>query len=113
MTDRQLDGLVASFLKSCHRLFDRFTRATNHPLPVAVDVGNDHVAIDGFQHSFDLLNRRKHRRHFAVVVHRHSSHPAAACTHCFQCVFKRQRARSNQRPYSPRLCPIVISGAIP
>ena len=64
---------------------------------LAVDVGDHHVAVDRLQDSLDFLERRKDRRHPAVVVHRHARHFTAAGADGFQRVLEGKGAGGNQR----------------
>src|SRR6266704_1883050 len=74
MTDRQFRRLITSFFENLHGLRDRVTGAADYRLMLAVDVGDDYVAGDSFQNSFDFRERRKHSGHLACVSYRYTSH---------------------------------------
>ena len=78
-------------------MLDRLAGAADHRLVLAVDVGDDDVAVDRLQDPLDFVQRREHGRHRAVVRHRNARHLAAAGAHGFQRVVQRGAARRNQR----------------
>ncbi len=95
MAHRQRDGVVAGFLEQLHGLLHGFARAADHRLGIAVQIGDHHVAIHRAEDALDLRQRRKHRRHAAVIGHRDARHFAAACAHGFQGIRERHGARAH------------------
>ena len=71
-------ALMPGRLERLDRALDRVGRAADDRLAVAVDVGDDDVAVDGADDPLDLGQRAEHRGHRAVVPHRQVRHLAAA-----------------------------------
>ena len=80
---------------------------------IAVDVGDHHVAVDRLQDSLDFVERRKHGRHPAVVFHRHRVISRPRALTASSASSKGRAPDATSAPYSPRLCPIVMSGWMP
>ncbi len=93
----QLDHLMAGVAESFHGRFDRGGRATDDRLRLAVEVGDDDVAVDGVERGLDLVERREDRSHQPVVVEGHGGHLATAGGDGLECVGERQCARGHQR----------------
>ena len=66
-----------------------------------------------FSNTLDFGERRKDRGHLAVVGHGDARHLAAARADGFQRVFEGQAPAATSAPYSPRLCPMAMSGRMP
>jgi hypothetical protein len=67
---RQQYGVGALVGEGPNRALDRLGRSADDRLAGAVDVGDDDVAVDRADDSFDLLQRGEHGRHGAVVLQR-------------------------------------------
>ena len=89
--------LYPAFCERRHGLLDRGAGAADDGLVLAVDIGDDDVAVDRLQDPFDLGERRKHGRHPAVVAHRDARHLAAAGADGLQRVVEGQSAGGDQR----------------
>ena len=78
-------------------MLDGFARAADDRLPVAVDVGDHHVAGHGLQDSLDFLQRGKHCGHAALVFRSKAGHFTAAGADGFECVRKGKCVGGKQR----------------
>ena len=70
---------------------------TDHRLLGAVDVGDDHVAVDFFQGTLDLAQWGKYSQHGPIIGNGDSRHFLAARTHSAQRIGKRHDASGHQR----------------
>ena len=70
-------------------------------LPVAVDVGDHGIAIDRLDDFFHFIDRREHRCHQAVVVHRDLGHLAPPRTDGLERFAETERSRSDERTVLP------------
>ena len=93
MADRQPDRRLPRCLELCDDLLHRRCCAADHCLPVAVDVGDDDVAVSGFDDALDLGQWRQHRSHRAVIAHAQARHLPAAGADRLQGRRERQRLR--------------------
>ena len=107
-------ALYPAFCERLHGQFDRGARAADHRLLVAVEIGDDHVAVDRLQDALDL--RRAARTpppsgRYPPIETRVISRPRALTASSASANGRAPAATS--APYSPRLCPMVISGRMP
>ena len=110
VADRQIDYVVAGLQEEFRGLLDRPAGSPDYRLRVAVDIGDDDIAVHRLQNTFHFVERGDYCSHPARVVHGNPGHAAAAGADGLQCVLELSAPEATRAPYSPRLWPIVMSG---
>ncbi len=96
VTHRQHHRLHVALAEHRHRGVHRVAGAADDGLAVAVEVGDDDVARDGFDDLAHGLEGAEDRRHLAVVGHVDAGHLAPAGAHRQQRVLEGQGPRRHQ-----------------
>ncbi len=96
---------VARLLERLHRLLDPGGTAADDGLLGAVDVGDDDVIVDRFEHLLDFADRAESGGHQAVVLHGAFGHFIAAGADGPEGVFEGDRPGRHQRSVLPEAVP--------